>query len=85
MNRLWEWYAGDNDSRIARYASNRKGDSEYIEMPNNRPFDYLKSVFIFFAGLAIILAIWRWETWPISCPITPASSLSFFAEIIVPE
>ena len=63
MNRLWEWYAGDNDSRIARYASNRKGDSEYIEMPNNRPFDFLKSVFIFFAGLAIILAIWQIYAW----------------------
>ena len=63
MNRLREWYVGDHDSRIARYMSNRKDDSEFVEMPNAKPGEFLKSIFIFFAGLSIILVIWQVYAW----------------------
>ena len=63
MNRIWEWYTGDADSRISRYSSNREEGSEYIELPSSRISELLKTILIFFAGLTIILLIWQVYAW----------------------
>ncbi len=50
-----------DDERIAKYYGNRrKGeDDDTIDLPSGRPMEILKSIFIFLAGIAIIIIIWH--------------------------